>query len=242
MVDFGTLPGGVQVVCVTGSVTSGFDALQQAGFAWTGTQRFPSLICRIDGQPASDPCVSTPPANRYWSYWTASGPGATWVYSDQGAGTRVPPAGSVDGWAFVDGCERTPGSGPCPSSTTTRPATTTTTAVTTTVTSASASGSGVTPGSADGGSGTTAPRGASATVASGSGATTSLPNAAAGGIATASGRAPVAGAGVAKPRAVAGGADPGSPWGALLGGAIVLAVGGLAARRAVARRRIGGEP
>jgi len=128
VVDFGTLGGGVQVRCVTEPVSSGFDALTKAGFAYTGTQRFPGLLCRIDDKPADDPCVNAPPANRYWAYWIASEPGGTWTYSDTGAGTRTPPPGSVEGWAFSDGCVRTPGSGPCPSPPTTRPPATTSTA------------------------------------------------------------------------------------------------------------------
>jgi hypothetical protein len=131
VVDFGSQGGGVQVRCVTEAVTSGFDALKKAGFGYQGTTRFPGLLCRIDGKPADDPCVNAPPPDRYWAYWTASGPGAGWTYSDQGAGNRVPPAGSVEGWAFSDGCDRKPGSGPCPTSATTstivRPPTTPTT-------------------------------------------------------------------------------------------------------------------
>ena len=130
VVDFGTLPGGVQIRCVTQPVTSGFDALQKAGFTYAGTQRFPGLLCRIDGKPADDPCVNAPPPDRYWAYWTAPEPGGKWTYSDLGAGNRTPPPGSVEGWAFSDGCTRAPQGPPCPSpTTTTRPrATTTTTA------------------------------------------------------------------------------------------------------------------
>jgi hypothetical protein len=119
VVDFGSQGGGVQIRCVTEPVTSGFDALEKAGFGYQGTTRFPGLLCRIDGKPADDPCVNAPRPDRYWAYWTASGPGGGWSYSDQGAGNRVPPAGSVEGWAFSEGCDRTPGSGPCPTSTTT---------------------------------------------------------------------------------------------------------------------------
>ena len=230
MVDFGTLPGGVQVVCVTGSVTSGFDALQRAGFTWTGTQRFPSLVCRIDGEPSDDPCVTTPPANRYWSYWTAATPGGAWVYSDQGAGTRTPPPGSVDGWAFVDGCDRTPGSGPCPGSTTTTahlPASTTT-SVASTATTAVATTSATTGGSnttaASSGGVTPAPPGSSTTTSSAARVTAP----AAGSVSSGDG-APAAG----------GPADAGSPAGALVVGGIVLTLGSLAARRA--RRRGAGD-
>ena len=129
VVDFGALGGGVQVRCVMEPVSSGFDALWKAGFTYTGAQRFPGLICRIDGKPADDPCVNAPASDRYWAYWAASRPGGTWSYNELGAGNRTPPPGSVEGWAFSDGCERTPGSGSCePLATTTtrRPSTTTT--------------------------------------------------------------------------------------------------------------------
>ena len=130
MVDFGSLGGGVQIRCVDGPVSSGFDALVKAGFTFAGAQRFPGLLCRIDGKPsaATDPCVNAPPSDRYWGYWTASAPGGAWTYSDLGAGNRTPPPGSVEGWAFDTGCDRKPGSPLCPSAgpTTTRPTTTTT--------------------------------------------------------------------------------------------------------------------
>jgi hypothetical protein len=132
VVDFGTQGGGVQIRCVTQSVASGFEALRKAGFTYDVSARFGGLLCRIDGKPADDPCINAPPSDRYWAYWTAPEPGGTWTYSDQGAGNRVPPPGSVEGWAFSDGCDRKPGAGPCPpaptTTTTTRPRTTTTTA------------------------------------------------------------------------------------------------------------------
>ena len=129
VVDFGNLPGGVQIRCVTEPVSSGFDALVKAGFTYSGAQRFPGLLCRIDGRPADDPCVNAPPPDRYWAYWTASEPGGAWTYSDLGAGNRTPPPGSVEGWAFSEGCTRKPQGPPCPSATTTtRPRPTTTTA------------------------------------------------------------------------------------------------------------------
>lgn len=133
VVDFGSLGGGVQQRCVLDAVSSGFDALRRAGFSVTSTQRFPGLLCRIDGLPADDPCISTPSAARYWSYWTAAAPGGPWTYSTEGAASRIPPPGSVEGWSFSEGCEGPPGAGGCStgSSTTTTaspPATTPTTA------------------------------------------------------------------------------------------------------------------
>jgi hypothetical protein len=107
-------------------VRSGYEALTRAGFTFEGTTQFPGLLCRIDGEPTSDPCHGAPPANAYWAYWHAPR-GGSWTYSTSGAGSRVPPPGSVEGWAFGD--DAAPGVDPPeprPAPTTTRPSTTTT--------------------------------------------------------------------------------------------------------------------
>lgn len=156
VVDFGTLGGGMQTRCAPEPVSSGFDALEKAGFTVTPTAQYPGLLCRIDGKPADDPCRRAPKSSYYWAYWTASSPGGTWAYSQEGGGTRVPPQGSVEGWAFSDGCTRKPGASiTCPSATTTstaspsttRPATSGGVAVTATTaphTATTAGGSGQT--------------------------------------------------------------------------------------------------
>lgn len=122
VVDFGTLGGGMQTRCAPEPVGSGFEALTKAGFTYEGTTRFPGLLCRIDGKPSpqQDACYNAPPPRFYWAYWTAPAAGGAWTYSDAGAGNREPPPGSVDGWAFSDGCTRKPGAATtCPSGTTT---------------------------------------------------------------------------------------------------------------------------
>jgi hypothetical protein len=106
VVDASAFGDGVKVRCAPQPVRSGFDALTKAGFSYQGTTQYPGLLCRIDGEPASDPCHSAPPADAYWAYWHAPR-GGDWVYSTSGAGTRVPPAGSVEGWAFGDDAEPT---------------------------------------------------------------------------------------------------------------------------------------
>lgn len=125
VVDFGPLGGGTVTRCAPEPVSSGFDALTRAGFTYTGTARYPGLLCRIDGKPTpqQESCQGAPSPAYYWAYWTASSPGAPWTYSDMGAGNRDPAPGSVEGWAFSDGCRRQPG-GSCGAA----PATTTTTA------------------------------------------------------------------------------------------------------------------
>lgn len=100
VVDFRSLGGGVQVRCAPGQPSSGFDALGRAGFSHRSTLRFPGFLCRIDDRPAADPCVDTPPATAYWSYWLAERNGR-WCYSELGAANRRPPEGTVEGWSFA---------------------------------------------------------------------------------------------------------------------------------------------
>jgi hypothetical protein len=122
VVDATAFGDGVKVRCAPQPVRSGFDALTKAGFSYQGTTQYPGLLCRIDGEPASDPCHSAPPADAYWAYWHAPR-GGDWVYSTSGAGTRVPPAGSVEGWAFGDDAEPSidPPAPVAPTTTTTAP-------------------------------------------------------------------------------------------------------------------------
>lgn len=100
VVDFGELGGGVHVRCAPQPVTSGFDALRQAGIDYRTTVRHPGFLCRIAGRPEADPCVTTSPATAYWSYWLAPR-GGQWCFANLGAGNRVPPPGSVEGWSFA---------------------------------------------------------------------------------------------------------------------------------------------
>ncbi|GAA2325754.1 hypothetical protein [Dactylosporangium salmoneum] len=122
VVDFHELGGGVVIRCAPGEQGSGLTALQNAGFAVAGTNRWGlAFICRIEGRPtaASEPCVDTPPATAYWSYWHASNGGA-WVYSDKGVKNRTPPQGSFEGWSFSK--NHTEGSIPTPGAAPSRPA------------------------------------------------------------------------------------------------------------------------
>ena len=67
--------------------------------------QFPGLLCRIDGEPA--PTIPATARRRP----TRTGPtgthpaGGSWTYSTSGAGSRMPPPGSVEGWAFGDDAE-----------------------------------------------------------------------------------------------------------------------------------------
>lgn len=86
--------------CARAGLT-GAGALEDAGFTLTRVQTQPGFICRINGAPANDPCVRTPPATAYWSYWHAP-LGGDWTYSNWGADNRTAPAGTVEAWAFGD--------------------------------------------------------------------------------------------------------------------------------------------
>jgi hypothetical protein len=144
-VDFAAWGGNIERGCDV-TLTTGYHALHVAGFTTSGdAQDGPGFICRIDDEPppSEDPCVTTPPADAYWSYWHADAGQNTWTYSAQGATSYQPPPGSVDAWTFgstdIDGTNGQPsfppsavratgGSGPgSGSSTTTTPATTVTT-------------------------------------------------------------------------------------------------------------------
>ena len=105
VVDFSHWGQSAQRGCAADPVT-GYDALQQAGFTTAGDERDgPAFICRIDDEPppTEDPCINTPPPSAYWSYWNADQGQTTWSYSDQGAMSYEPPAGSVEAWTFGAG-------------------------------------------------------------------------------------------------------------------------------------------
>ncbi len=72
-------------------------------------QQFPgSVVCRIDGAPASDPCVRMPPSSAYWAFFHATR-GGSWTYSSSGVGSYTPASGSVIGFRFGSGQQpRTP--------------------------------------------------------------------------------------------------------------------------------------
>ena len=121
VVDFAALGGGTQVRCAPGDPGSGLEALSSAGFAYGFVPRRPGMVCTIDSRP--DPCNGAP-ADAYWSYWHAPR-GGSWTYSNEGAGTRDPAPGSVEGWAFGAGA-RPSTAPPAPTPTTTTTTTTTT--------------------------------------------------------------------------------------------------------------------
>jgi hypothetical protein len=102
VVDFRPFCGGIERGCDP-TPTTGFEAMHTAGFSTVGTQHDgPAFICRIKGLPtaAADPCVSTPPSTRYWSYWHSDPGQSGWSFSQLGASSYRPKAGSVDAWVY----------------------------------------------------------------------------------------------------------------------------------------------
>lgn len=102
IIDFQELGGDLIIRCAPGDQETGHAALKNAGIEIAGTNRWgEAFICRIEGKPGPDaePCIDTPPATAYWSYWHASN-GGEWEYSQWGVMNRKPPPGSFEGWSF----------------------------------------------------------------------------------------------------------------------------------------------
>jgi hypothetical protein len=109
-VDFSHWGGPIARGC-DAKLTTGYNALYEAGFISQGTQEDgPGFICRIglssegpssyEPSTSEDSCVDTPPPTAYWSYWHADPGQNTWTYSEQGAMDYQPSPGSVDAWVF----------------------------------------------------------------------------------------------------------------------------------------------
>nr|MDQ2709816.1 hypothetical protein [Actinomycetota bacterium] len=102
VVDFRPFGGGIERGCDP-TPTTGFEAMHTAGFPTVGTLHDgPAFICRIKGMPtaSADPCIVTPPARRYWSYWHSDPGQSGWSYGTLGAASSRPQAGSVDAWVY----------------------------------------------------------------------------------------------------------------------------------------------
>jgi hypothetical protein len=110
VVDFHQLGGGVQTFCdIPGAGSKTADTqLRDAGHALTYVQRQPGFICRIDGKPASDPCVNTPPADAYWSLWWSNGTSGRWAYSSLGPSSLKVPAGGYVAMSWQAGSGKAP--------------------------------------------------------------------------------------------------------------------------------------
>jgi hypothetical protein len=104
--------GPTQVGCAKGDPSSGYLALQNAGFdPQRASGSGGGAVCRINGYPRSANCGAMPPADAYWAYFHAQ-PGGHWVYSTEGADSYDPRPGSVEGWRFKGSASKPPSSAP----------------------------------------------------------------------------------------------------------------------------------
>ncbi len=97
VVDFNGLGGGVQQVCVSGGGGDAASSLfPAAGFTLNYASRQPGFVCRVQGKPASDPCVNTAPADAFWGLWWSDGDASSWTFSSLGAASlKIPNGGMV---------------------------------------------------------------------------------------------------------------------------------------------------
>lgn len=94
VVEFRELGRGSAQSCVAdGGGRTADRLLKDAGYALDYVQRFPGFVCRLDGEPADDPCVNTPPADAYWGLWWSDGTSGKWTYSSLGAASLTLPSG-----------------------------------------------------------------------------------------------------------------------------------------------------
>lgn len=106
-VDFSHWESGVtDAVCDTMLPANAAYALVATGFDPTPVSTYGlDFICQIAGAgaveyPQGEDCSTTPPADAYWSFWYANRNQESWTYSNVGAMSLAPQAGSVEGWVF----------------------------------------------------------------------------------------------------------------------------------------------
>lgn len=103
VVDFNGLGGGVHQVCLAGGGgKSAASLFPSAGFPLSYATRMPGYVCRVNGVPASDPCVNTSPADAYWSLWHSDGDASSWTYAGVAAGSLTVPDGGMVAFSFDD--------------------------------------------------------------------------------------------------------------------------------------------
>ncbi len=116
VVDFHGLGGGAQSHCdLAGAGRTAATQLTDVGYRLAFVQRQPGFVCRVNGTPADDPCVNTPPSDAYWSLWWSDGKSGTWNYASVGAGSLTVPAGGYVALSWQGGTDRaTPRVAPSP--------------------------------------------------------------------------------------------------------------------------------
>jgi hypothetical protein len=101
VVDFRELGGSTITACAAdGGGKSADQIVAAVGVSITYATRQPGFVCRVQGEPAADPCVNTSPASAYWGLWWADGSKATWTYSSYGIGGLTVPAGGSVGLSW----------------------------------------------------------------------------------------------------------------------------------------------
>lgn len=81
--------------CVVSDAAVASELLIEAGVELTTARTVPGFVCRVDGVPADDPCVTAAPADAYWGVWWADD-ATGWTYSTLGVDQlEVPVGGSV---------------------------------------------------------------------------------------------------------------------------------------------------
>jgi hypothetical protein len=97
VVDFHQLGGGVQTFCdAKGAGENGAKQFANAHHDLTWVHQEQGFVCQVDGLPADQPCLTTPPATDYWSVWWSDGKSGVWKYSSLGVTSlKVPEGGYV---------------------------------------------------------------------------------------------------------------------------------------------------
>ena len=96
--------GGVQVRCAPQPVRIGLRRAHAGGLHLRRARRSsPACSAASTASRPTDPCHGAPPPERVLGATGTRPRGGSWTYSTSGAGSRVPPPGSVEGWAFGDG-------------------------------------------------------------------------------------------------------------------------------------------
>ena len=110
VIDPGALGGSIATVCDPGSGEVASTRFEQSGFTLTYAQRQPGFVCRVNGAPASDPCVNTSPVDAYWGLFWTDGNSGIWTYASLGATSLDVPDGGAVALAWQQGeARRTPG-------------------------------------------------------------------------------------------------------------------------------------
>jgi len=114
VVDYGALGGGIAKGCDASGTRNAAQAFEDTGHHLSYAQRQPGFVCRVDGVPASDPCVNTSPADAYWGlYWSDGTSG--WKYSSVAVGSLSVPAGATVAFSWQNGGDADPpGTAPAP--------------------------------------------------------------------------------------------------------------------------------